>query len=123
MSPRATDDAMSYCARIRDLILTHPGGWADLDALQRFWQLSGAAERAADDTESSELLRAAGQYAADLFSRADHYKWARGSTSGADVLRLCILGRLDAFRDRVRVLLAFTRGAKDARGAIYPWDE
>jgi hypothetical protein len=101
MSLGATDDALAYCARIRDLILHHGGGWADSLALEKFRLLSGAAARAIDDTECTELMRAAGEYAADLFSASAHQKWARSRTSGADVLRLRILAKLDAFRERL----------------------
>ncbi len=104
MSLGATDDALAYCARIRDLILHHSGGWADSLALEKFRLLSGAAARAIDDAECTELLRAAGEYAADLFSDAGHHKWARSRTSGADVLRLRILAKLDAFRERLKCL-------------------
>lgn len=101
MSLTKADDALTHCARIRDLILHHRGGWADTDALRIFGQLSCAAAGAADDEECSALLRNAEQYAADLFSASAHHNWARGKTSGADILRLCILGKLDAFRDRL----------------------
>jgi hypothetical protein len=101
MSLGATDDALAYCARIRDLILHHSGGWADSLALEKFRLLSGAAARAIDDAECTELMRAAGEYAADLFSASAHQKWARSRTSGADVLRLRILAKLDAFRERL----------------------
>jgi hypothetical protein len=104
MSLGATDDALAYCARIRDLILHHGGGWADRDALEKFRLLSGAAARAIDDAECTELMRAAGEYAADLFSASGHHQWARSRTSGADVLRLRILAKLDAFRERLRRL-------------------
>jgi hypothetical protein len=127
MSPPATGDALTYCSRIRDLILHHSGGWADADALRKFRLLSFAAARAADDADCSELMRTADQYAADLFSASAHHKWkwARSRTSGADMLRLCILTKLDAFRDRLGQLLAAGRrpGAPDADRMIYPCDE
>ena len=104
MSLGATEDALAYCARIRDLILHHGGGWADSHALEKFRLLSGAAARAIDDAECTELMRAAGEYAADLFSASGHHKWARSRTSGADVLRLRILAKLDAFRERLKRL-------------------
>jgi hypothetical protein len=123
MSQTATDDALSYCARIRDLILHHGGGWADGDALRKFRLLSDAARRAADDAEATELMRTAAEYAADLFSGSDHQKWATGRTSGADILRLCILAKLDAFRDRVVHLQAAARGRDPSDRMHYPWDE
>jgi len=120
----ATADALTHCERIRDLTIHHSGGWADTDALRNFRRLSYAAARAADDADCSELMRTADQYAADLFSASAHYKWARGKTSGADMLRLCILSKLDAFRERLMQLLAAGRGpgAPDA-SMIYPCDE
>jgi len=104
MSHRATDDALAYYARIRDLILQHGGGWHDRNALEKFRLLCRAAARASGDAECAELLRSAEQYAAELFSESAHYRWTRAKTSGADVLRLCILGRLDALRDRLQRL-------------------
>jgi hypothetical protein len=104
MSLGATDDALAYGARIRDLILHHSGGWADAHALEKFRLLAGAAARAIDDAACTELMRTAEQYAADLFSVSAHHKWARSRTSGADVLRLCILAKLDAFRERLKRL-------------------
>jgi hypothetical protein len=101
MSPTQADDALTHCARIRDLILHHEGGRADTDALRLFRQLSCDASRAADDEECAALLRIADGYAADLFSAFAHDKWSRGETSGAHILRLCILGKLDTFRDRL----------------------
>lgn len=104
MSLGATEDALAYSARIRDLILHHSGGWADSHALEKFRLLSGAAARAIDDAECTELMRAAGEYAVDLFSASAHHKWAHSRTSGADVLRLRILAKLDAFRERLKRL-------------------
>jgi hypothetical protein len=106
VSQTATGDALGYCARIRDLILHHGGGWADAEALRKFRLLSGALARAADDAQCTELVGAAQHYAVDLFSQSSHYKWARGKTSGADILRLCIFGKLHALRERLLVLHA-----------------
>ena len=122
MSPSATDDALRYCARIRDLILHHSGGWADGDALRKFRLLSYAASRGTDDAECAQLMGAADQYAADLFSACAHHKWVRGRTSGADILRLCILSKLDAFRDRLISLLGPLPPDSPDR-MIYPCDE
>ena len=114
MSP-ATGDALTYCARIRDLILHHLGGWADIAALSSFRHLSAAAGRAARDPACAELMRVADQYASDLFSDSAHAAWARGKTSGPDVLRLCILGKLDAFRERVLALRGVAPVDRDRR--------
>ena len=117
----AATRALMYCGRIRELILHHHGGWPDADALHRFRRLSYCAACAADDADCSELMRTADQYAADLFSDSAHRKWARGSTSGADILRLCILAKLDAFRERLLALRGVAavdgdRGAGDEVG-------
>jgi hypothetical protein len=114
MSP-TTGDALMYGARIRDLILHHLGGWADTAALSAFRHLSHAAAQAARDPACVELMRLADQYASELFSERGHAAWARGKTSGPDVLRLCILGKLDAFRERVLALRGVAPVDRDRR--------
>ena len=99
MADPRMDDALEQCRRIRELILHHSGGWADNDALDRFSVYCRAASRAADDPGGRDLMDAAYGYALELFSARAHEKWALGGTSGADVLRLKILGTLDAFHD------------------------
>lgn len=120
MSGSTTGDALGYCARIRDLILLHSGGWADADALYRFHLLSAAAARAADDAQCVELLRTAEQYATDLFSATAHHSWARGKTSGADILRLCILGKLDTLRERLTQLYGQRAWVNDSDASRNP---
>ena len=120
MSSSTAGDALAYCARIRDLILLHSGGWADADALYRFQLLSGAAARAADDAQCVELLRTAEQYAKDLFSATAHHSWARGKTSGADILRLCILGKLDTLRARLTRLYGQAAWLNDPDASTNP---
>lgn len=124
MPPPAGADALEYCERIRDLVLHHSGGWADADALRTFRLLSAAARRGADDAVCEEIVRSADQYAVDLFSAAEHNKWAQGSTSGADVLRLGILNKLDALRDRL-IALQGPAGPHSAGSdrMLYPSDE
>lgn len=124
MSPPAGADALEYCERIRDLVLHHSGGWADADALRTFRLLSAAARRAADDAVCEEIMHSADQYAADLFSAGAHHKWAQGKTSGVDVLRLGILGKLDALRDRL-IALQGPAGphSPGADRMLYPRDE
>ena len=86
------------------MILLHPGASADAEALTQFRQLCAAADEAAGDARCSELLRSADAYAVDLFSVSAYRKWTRGSSSGADILRLCILGKLTALRERLLAL-------------------
>lgn len=120
MSGITTSDALAYCARIRDLILLHGGGRADADALYRFHLLSGAAARAAEDAQCVELLRTAEQYAVELFSATAHHTWARGKTSGADILRLCILGKLDTLRARLTQLYGQPVWVNDPDASRHP---
>lgn len=94
-------DALGHCSRLRDLILHRRGGGVDAAALRTFQELSRAAARAADDSECTELMRSAAQYASDLFSESAHRKWAKGNVSGAYILRLCILGNLNEFSERL----------------------
>jgi hypothetical protein len=115
VSQDATGDALRYCERMRDLILLHGGGWPDAEALSAFRLFSGAAARAADDADCAKLLQSAEDYAAELFSESAHYRWARGSTSGADILRLCILGKLHALRERLTALEAERQWPLDSR--------
>ena len=117
MSHQSTGDALHYCARLRDLILLHSGGWADDDALHRFRLLSFVASRMADDAQCRELTRVADQYAVDLFSEFAHRKWARGRTSGADMLRLLILSKLHRLRERLGELALARVSAIDGDGA------
>jgi|SRR6185503_2703448 len=99
MADPRMDDALAQCRRLRELILHHRGGWADQDALDRFSVHCRAASRVAEDPDCRDLMDAAYRYALDLFSATAHEKWALGGTSGADVLRLKIIGTLNAFRD------------------------
>ena len=86
------------------MILLHSGGRTDAGALAQFRQLCAAAEEAAGDARCAEFLRSADAYAVDLFSVAGCRKWSRGNTSGADILRLCILGKVSALRERLLAL-------------------
>ena len=103
-------DALGHCSRLRDLILHRRGGGVDAAALRTFQELSRAAARAADDSECTELMRSAAQYASDLFSESAHRKWAKGNVSGAYILRLCILGDLNEFCERLQAEALALRG-------------
>jgi len=96
--------ALAHCGRIRELLLRHSGGWADIDALTGFRELTSAAAGAADDPECAGMMRSADRYALDLFSASAHQNWATGELSGTDFLRSQILGLLEAFSDRLMYL-------------------
>lgn len=96
--------ALAQFERIRELLLQHSGGWADVDALTEFRELTSAASRAADDPECAGMMRSADRYALDLFSVSAHQNWATGELSGTEFLRTQILGLLEAFTDRLTYL-------------------
>lgn len=104
MSQTTTGEALLCCARLRDLILLHRGGSADAEALAQFRKLCAAVAESAGDAHCADVLRSADAYAVELFSGSGWSKWTRGSTSGADILRLCILGKVSALRERLLAL-------------------
>ena len=101
MSHPRVNGALAHCGRIRELLLWHSGGWADIDALTEFRELTAAASRAAADSECAGMMRSADRYALDLFSESAHQPWATGQMSGAGFLRSQIFRLLDAFGDRL----------------------
>jgi hypothetical protein len=109
MSNADLSEAHRHYAVLRDLIIHQPGGWADAETLARVQRACRAANDTLDDGECRERLGDIERYAADLYSRTGHYKWARSATSGADVLRLLILRELNAFDARVIVLQELRR--------------
>jgi hypothetical protein len=84
-----------HCSKLRELILLNTGGWEDQRSLQRFQVLLRAAEARSADPACRALIRTLEERARELFSEHDHAKWAQGSTSGTDYLRLQILRDLD----------------------------
>ena len=101
MSNPRMNRALAHCERIRELLLRHSGGWADIDALAEFRELTAAAARDADDSECAGMMRSADRCALDLFSESAHQNWQTGELSGTEFLRSQIFRLLDAFRDRL----------------------
>jgi len=93
--------ARKQCQAARDLVIMCKGGWQDQETLKRLQEIIEAAAAAVDDRDCRALIAAIADYAFDLFSETAHQKWARGSTSGTDFLRLQILHELDAFKRRL----------------------
>jgi hypothetical protein len=90
-----------HYSTLRDLVIQHPGGWEDAEALAKVGRLCGAGIAAIDDPECHDRLRAVETQALDLFSREGHRKWQRKNMSGADYLRLQILIALEALNTRL----------------------
>lgn len=84
-----------HCSKLRELIVLNTGGWQDQRSLQRFQLLLRAAEARSSDPACRALIRTLEERARELYSEYDHAKWAHGTTSGTDYLRLQILRDLD----------------------------
>jgi hypothetical protein len=94
-------EVRAHYSTLRELVIQHPGGWEDADALAKVGRLCGAGMAAIDDPECHAKLRTVETQAADLFSREGHRKWQRKNMSGADYLRLQILIALEALNARL----------------------
>jgi hypothetical protein len=103
-------DAYRHFNTLRDLVIHHPGGWADTAALARAKEACRAASEAAEDAECAENLLSILSLLADLYSDAAYRKWDYTQTSGRDVLRLRILRELNAFETRLLLLEEVRRG-------------
>lgn len=88
-------EVREHYSTLRELVIQHPGGWDDADALAK--------------------LRAVESQAADLFSREGHRKWQRKNMSGADYLRLQILIALESLNRRLFFLETQRSEAAQAR--------
>lgn len=116
---RKLSDAYRHFNTLRDLVIHHPGGWADTDALARAKEACRAASEAADDAECAENLVSILSLLADLYSDAAYRKWDYTKTDGRDVLRLRVLRELNAFETRLLVLEEIRRG-HPRRGSLRP---
>lgn len=103
------DEARRHHAALLDIVLHHPGGWADRASLRRILELCRAASAAIDDVQCEERLRIVREYATDLFSKEAHKKWDRSNVSGADFLRLQIVSALHSFSRRLSEIEAQRR--------------
>jgi hypothetical protein len=100
------DDARRHHAALLEIIIHHPGGWADRASRHRVAELCGEAASAIDDAQCAQQIEAIASYAADLFSEQVHRRWDRGNTSGADFLRLEIVRTLHSYRRRLSAIEA-----------------
>ena len=115
--PRDMEAARRQCLEMRALIIHHPGGHENGDALGKLRDLSRQAGASADDSDCALLLSSVEDDGAELFSTSGHLKWATRQVPGADVLRLKILRELDAFQARLSQLEATPRpGSPPSRG-------
>jgi hypothetical protein len=64
------DRALACCRALRELVIHHPGGWADTGSLAEVRRLCGAVAAAVEDAECKAPLAAIEEHAADLSPRA-----------------------------------------------------
>ena len=100
-------------AALREIFIHHPGGWADREALYRVEKLAWQAMTAVKDAECQEKMGVVENYAAALYSEAEHHRWRMSSLPGADFLRLQILRALAAFHGRLYAVEAARRSGID----------
>ena len=100
-------------ARLREIFIHHPGGWADKDALHDVEKLAWQAMTVVKDPECQEKMGVVEHYAASLYSESEHHKWRMSSLPGADFLRLQILRALVAFHSRLFAIEAARRNGLD----------
>jgi hypothetical protein len=88
--------ARRHCQGLRTLIILNSGGARDDAILEKLRARRHAAMACMDDEQCRQHLNNVGRYARDLFSAEGHRPWAQAGISGPAVLRLQILGELDA---------------------------
>ena len=95
------DEARRRFSALEELVIHHPGGWADEESLRKSRILLAAARGALDDPECRATLSAIEPLLADLYSEAAHRKWDHVQTTGRDFLRLRILRDLSALDEHL----------------------
>ena len=103
------DQARSHHAMLRQLVERHSGAATDFRALRRVLDLCRRAADAIDDRYCRDKLRLVEDFAAEMFSHAEHAKWTRESMSGAEFLKQQILGALELFHSRLYSLEVLRR--------------
>lgn len=107
------NDARKEHAALLEVVIHHQGGWADRAALRKVRDSCQAAMNAVDDAECRQQMTIVAKRAAELYSEGAHIRWDRGSTSGADVLRLEIMKALHAFNARLAAIEAARQSAHE----------
>jgi hypothetical protein len=107
------DEARRRHAELKDLFASQRADWsAGADELRRVENLCREAAAAIGDPQCREEMGIVGDYAAELFGRGEHRKWASESMSGAEFLRLQILKALDSFHSRLYSIEAIRRAGE-----------
>jgi hypothetical protein len=120
MSYPDIDEARRSHAALKDVFAYHRADWtARGDELRHVETLCREAAAAIGDAQCREEMGIVGDYAAELFARGEHRKWASESMSGAEFLRLQILKALDTFHSRLYSIEAIRRAGERQ---LYPFE-
>ena len=122
MSYPDLSEAHRQYGALREVVIHHPGGWADTTALARMREYCRAAAEAVDDADCRELIATIDTLARDLYSKDGHLRWERTQTSGRDFLRLRILRELNHFDARIIELEELRRSVQRGLPGILPGD-
>ena len=90
------DVARRHCQRLRALIALNSGGSRNDELLDQLHARMRAAAASIDDLRFHQHLDTVERYARDLLSDDAHQRWAQSGLSGAAVLRLHMVGEIDA---------------------------
>ena len=90
------DVARRHCQRLRALIALNSGGSRNDELLDQLHARLRAAAASIDDVRFHQHLDTVERYAHDLLSDDAHLRWAQAGLSGAAVLRLHMVGEIDA---------------------------
>ena len=98
--------ARKHCYGIRLLIILDAGGSRNDALFAKLRARRRAAVAFIDDETCRRHLKAVERYGHELYSDDGHRKWGQLGLSGAAVLRLHMLGELDACNERLAELEA-----------------
>jgi hypothetical protein len=120
MSYSDIDEARRRHASLKEVFAHHRADWsAGAGELRGVETLCREAAAAIGDAQCREEMGIVGDYAAELFARGEHRKWASESMSGAEFLRLQILKALDTFHSRLYSIEAIRRAGERQ---LYPFN-
>jgi hypothetical protein len=104
--PFDLDAARKHCQGLRTLIVLNPGGSRNEELFAKLRARRRAAAAIIDDETCRQHLKAVERYGRELYSDDGHRTWGQLGLPGAAVLRLHMLGELDACDGRLVELAA-----------------
>lgn len=94
-------EARRHQAALKEIFMSHAGGWADVETLKHVRALCRSANAAICDEFCRRQIWTVVVCAAAFLSESEHQSWQSGRTSGIAHLRSLILRALIAFRSRL----------------------